>query len=271
MRLARPRSLSVTFSSLRPSSSAITLAAGEDRDVLEHRLAAIAEARRLHRGAVQRAADLVHHQRRQRLALDVLGDDAAAACRCLAICSSTGSRSFMALIFFSWMRMYGILEHDFHALGIGDEVRRQVAAVELHALDHFERGLEALRLLDRDHAFLADLLHRLGDDLADGACRRWRRWCRPGRSRRWSLVGFDSFFSSATIALDGLVDAALEAHRVVPGGDHLGALGVDGPRQHGGGGGAVAGDVGGLATRPPSPSARPCSRTCPRARSPWRR
>ena len=63
---------------------------------------------------------------------------------------------------------------------------------------------------------------------------------------RWSLVGFESFFSSSVIAATALVDAALEAHRVVPGGDHLGALGEDGARQHGGGGGAVAGDVGGL-------------------------
>jgi hypothetical protein len=44
---------------------------------------------------------------------------------------------------------------------------REVAAVELHALDHFERRVEALGLLDGDDAVLADLLHRLGDDLAD--------------------------------------------------------------------------------------------------------
>ena len=40
------------------------LPAGEDRDVLEHRLAPIAEARGLHRGDLQHAAELVHHQRR---------------------------------------------------------------------------------------------------------------------------------------------------------------------------------------------------------------
>ena len=51
------------------------LAAGEDRDVLEHRLAAITEARRLHRGHLQAAAQLVHHERGERLALDVLGND----------------------------------------------------------------------------------------------------------------------------------------------------------------------------------------------------
>ena len=51
------------------------LAAGEDRDVLQHRLAAIAEPGRLHGDGVERAADLVHDQRREGLALDVLGDD----------------------------------------------------------------------------------------------------------------------------------------------------------------------------------------------------
>src|SRR5262249_33092600 len=50
-------------------------AVGEDRDVLEHRLAAIAEAGRLDGGRLQRAAQLVDDERRQRLAFDVLRDD----------------------------------------------------------------------------------------------------------------------------------------------------------------------------------------------------
>src|SRR5204862_2119897 len=44
------------------------LAAGEDRDVLEHGLAAVAEAWRLHAEDVQRAAELVHDERRERVA-----------------------------------------------------------------------------------------------------------------------------------------------------------------------------------------------------------
>ena len=59
---------------------------------------------------------------------------------------------------------------------------RQVAAVELHPLDDLEVGLHRLALLDGDDAVLADLLHRLGDHLADRSCRCWRRWWRPGRS-----------------------------------------------------------------------------------------
>ena len=46
--------------------------------------------------------------------------------------------------------------------------------------------------------------------------------------------------------LDGLVDAALEVDRVGPGGDVLQAFAVDGLGEHGRGGGAVAGGVGGL-------------------------
>jgi hypothetical protein len=54
---------------------------------------------------LQRAAQLVDDQRGERLALDVLGDDQQRlAAR--ATCSSSGSRSFMFEIFFSWIRMY---------------------------------------------------------------------------------------------------------------------------------------------------------------------
>ena len=53
-------------------------------------------------------------------------------------------------------------------LRIGDEVGREVAAVELHAFDDFEVGLEALAFFDGDDAVLADLLHRVGEDVADG-------------------------------------------------------------------------------------------------------
>src|SRR6202161_1722191 len=50
-------------------------AAGQDRDVVEHRLAAIAETCRLDRCGLEAAAQLVDHQCRQRLAFDVLGNN----------------------------------------------------------------------------------------------------------------------------------------------------------------------------------------------------
>ena len=60
------------------------------------------------------------------------------------------------------------------------------------------------------------------------------------------VQGLEIFFSSSTTAVDRLVDAALEVHRVHAGGDVLHAFLHDGLRQHGGGGGAVTGHVGGL-------------------------
>jgi hypothetical protein len=50
-------------------------AAREDRDVLEHGLAAVAEAGGLDGHDVERAADLVDDERGEGLALDLLGDD----------------------------------------------------------------------------------------------------------------------------------------------------------------------------------------------------
>jgi hypothetical protein len=45
---------------------------------------------------------------------------------------------------------------------------REIAAVELHALDDIELGLRCLRLFDRNNTLVADFLHSVGDHLADG-------------------------------------------------------------------------------------------------------
>ena len=60
------------------------------------------------------------------------------------------------------------------------------------------------------------------------------------------VVGTLIFFSSSTTAVDGLVDAALDRHRVRAGGDVLEAFAEDRLGEHRGGRRAVAGDVGRL-------------------------
>ena len=60
-----------------------------------------------------------------------------------------------------------VVELGFHRLGVGDEVGADVAAVELHTLDVLGLELQALGLFDGDDAVLADLLHDLGDQVAD--------------------------------------------------------------------------------------------------------
>ena len=141
-------------------------AGAEDGDVLEHRLAAIAEARRLDRRDLEAAAQLVDDQGRQRLAIDVFGDDQQ---RLAGLHDRFEDRQHrlqrrqLLLV----EEDVGLLEFRHHLLGVGDEIGREIAAVELHALDDVEFGLEALGLLDRDDALVADLLHRLGDHVAD--------------------------------------------------------------------------------------------------------
>ena len=61
----------------------------------------------------------------------------------------------------------GVLEDGFHAVRVRHEVGRDVAAVELHAIDELGLELDAAGLFDGDDAVLADLLHHLGDQLAD--------------------------------------------------------------------------------------------------------
>ena len=153
-RFARPRSFSVDLLELDAELLGDDLAAGEDGDVLQHLLAAIAEAGRLHRADVERAAELVHDERRERLALDVLGDDEERLARAgdlLEERDEVRHRRDLPL----GDEEVRVLEHRLHPLGVRDEVGRDVAAVELHPLDHVERRLEPLRLLDRDDALLA--------------------------------------------------------------------------------------------------------------------
>ena len=135
-------------------------------DVLEHRLAAIAEARRLDGRDLEAAAQLVDDQGGQRLALDVLGDDQQRLAR-----SGRPLEQRQQVLQVRELLLVdqdvGVFELGDHLLGVGDEVGREIAAVELHAFDDVELGLEALGFLDGDDAVLADLLHRLGDHLAD--------------------------------------------------------------------------------------------------------
>ena len=144
------------------------LAAGEDGDVFEHRLAAIAEAGGLHGTDVERAAELVDHQRGEGFAVDVFGDDQE---RLAGVDDrfEHGDEVLDARDFLFVDQDVGVFEDARHGLRIGDEVGREVAAVELHAFDPFDFGGEALAFVDGDDAVLADLFHGLGEHVADFA------------------------------------------------------------------------------------------------------
>src|ERR1700681_78897 len=142
------------------------LSAGQDRDVFQHRLAAVAEAGRLDGGDLQAAAQAIDDQRGQRLALDVLGDDQE---RLAGLNHRFQHRQhgLQAGQLFLVQQDVHIFKLRGHFLGVGDEVGRQVTTVELHTLDNVDFGFERFVLLDGDDALIADLLHRLRDHLAD--------------------------------------------------------------------------------------------------------
>jgi hypothetical protein len=220
------------------------LATGQDGDVLEHRLATIAEARRLDGRDLQAAAQLVDDERGKRLALDVLGHDQQRLARLDDLLEHRQHRLEVGQLLLVQQDV-GVLELGHHLLGVGDEVRREIAAVELHALDDLELGIEALGLFHRDDALVADLLHGFGDHVADGLLAVGRDGADLGHfSRRLDLLG--DLREVGDHGLDGHLDAAAQVHRVHAGGHRLAAFADDRLGQHAGRRGAVAGQVVGL-------------------------
>src|SRR3954451_7467788 len=216
------------------------LATREDRDVLEHALAAVTEARRLDGGGVQRATQLVHDERREGLALDVLGDDQQRLARLHDLLDDRKHVPDRADLLVGDEDV-GVLESRFHALLVGHEVRRDVALVELHAFRELEVHPEGLALFDVHDAVLADLLDRVGDDVADLVVTG-----RDGRDARDLILARDLLGLRADVLydlVDGLLDAALQAERVGTGRNVLQTVANDRLGQHRRGRRAVTGDV----------------------------
>src|SRR5690606_24167620 len=216
------------------------LAAGEDRDVGQHGLAAVAEAGGLDGHRAEQAADLVDHQGGQGLALDVLGDDQE---RLAGLHDLVEQRQ--QVLVGRDLRVddqdVRVLEHGLHAVGVRDEVHRGHALVEAHTLGELQLQAEGVALLDGDDAFLADLVHRLGDQRAD-----LRVGGGDGGGGGDLLLGLHVLGQLGQLLADPLhggLDALLQRHRVGPGGDVAQALTYQRLGEHGGGRGAVAGDV----------------------------
>ena len=210
-----------------------------------HGFAAIAEARGFDGADVERAAQLVHDERGERFAFDIFGDDQERLAD-LGDLLEQREQVLQAADLLFVNQDVSVFELGFHRLGVGHEVGREIALVELHAFDDFERGLDRLGFFDRDGAVFADFVHGVGDDFADGGV--------PVGGNGGDLLDFflvlDLLGDLGELfdgGFNGLVDAALDADRVRARGDVLQAFAVDRFGENGGGGGAVAGGVAGLA------------------------
>src|SRR5262249_40415840 len=103
-----------------------------------------------------------------------------------------------------------------------------------------------LAFFDRDYAVLSDFLHRLGDEVADrfvvvsgNGAYLGNFFLVLARLAKFLQLGHDRFH--------GLLDTALDLHRVRAGGDVLRAFAVNGLSQYGRRCGAVTRRVAGLA------------------------
>ena len=92
---------------------------------------------------VEHAAQLVDHQRRERLAVDVLGDDQQVLLARLQDLLERRQDVGDGADLLVGDEDVRILEDGLHAVRVGHEVGADVAAVELHALDVL--GLEGHR------------------------------------------------------------------------------------------------------------------------------
>src|SRR6266550_3245814 len=217
------------------------LTAGQHCDVLQHGLAAIAEARSLDGGNLEAATQTVDDEGGESFTFDVFRDDDE---RLAALHHGFQQRKqfiqLRQLLFID--EDVGIFHFDAHLVGVGDEVGRDVAAVELHAFDDFKLGLERLGFFNRDHALVADLLHGVGKELADFGITVGGDGADLGDFLvRGDLLGV--LDEVGDHGVDSQVDTALQIHRVHAGGNRLGAFAHNGRGQHGRGGGAVAGSV----------------------------
>ncbi len=125
----------------------------------------------------------------------------------------------------------GAFKNRLHLVRVGDEIRRQVAAVELHTFDNLEFVAERLGFLNRNDAFIADLFHGLRDQCADFGFA-------VGRNRADLLdlvIGLDVLAALGEVfdhRRNGCVDPALEVHRVAPCRYGLDAFANDSLRQN---------------------------------------
>ncbi len=134
------------------------LRAGQHGDVVEHSFSAVAIARSLDSTDIQNAAELVDHQRSQGFAIDIFADNQQLF---FSFGSLLQQRDDLgdAGNFFLVYEDERLVHDAFHRVGVGDEVRAEVASVELHALDHIDVRIDALAFFDSDNAIASDLGH----------------------------------------------------------------------------------------------------------------
>lgn len=217
---------------------------GEDSKIAEDGLAVVTEAGGLDGGNLELATELVENADGESLALKVLGDDDERTAELVGDLES-GDDVHGGGDLLLREEDQGLLELDLLGLGVGDEVGGDEAAVEAHTLGDLELIEESLTLLDGDDTLLADLLHGVGNQLANVLVAVGRDGGDLGDLLRGGDVAA-VLLEVLDDVVDGSLDTAAEIHGVAASSDILDRLGEDGAGEDGGSGGTVTGDLVGL-------------------------
>ena len=219
------------------------LSAGEDGDILQHFLAAIAESRSLDTDTGEGAAQFVQDDGGEGFAFHVLSDDEKLAA-CLHDLLKQGKDVLNVGDLLVGDKDERVIDDGFHLVGIGDHVGSEVAAVELHAFHHFTVSLSGLGLFNGDDAVLADFFHGVRNQAADQLV-TGRNGADTG-----DILGAGYRLRNVLDCRNGsfgsLLDAFLHDHRVGTRGQILQTFADHGLGEDCGGGSAVAGDIVGL-------------------------
>ena len=221
------------------------LAVSQHRDVFEHGLAAIAETRGLDCGYVQYTAQAIDHQGGQGFFLDVLSDDQQGFAGTGDLFEN-GDQILHQANFLVGDQDVGIIQHRLHALGIGGEVRGDVALVEAHPFGDFEFGGHRFAFFEGDDALLAHFVHGVGNHPTHFFVVTGGNGAHLGDGNAvadWLGV----LLNLAHQEFGGLVDTTLQGDGIGAG-SHVAQTCLDhGVGQDRGGGGAVTGGIIGFA------------------------
>src|SRR5262249_19111825 len=193
----------------------------------------------------------VDHQRGQRFAVHFFGDDQQRLAH-LGYLFENRKQVLHGADFLFVDEDVSVVQGGFHPLRVGYEISREVTAVKLHSLDHFQAGFHGLGFFHRDYAVFPDFLHGLSDDAADGLVIVGGNGAhlgnhvaadRFGKAVKKTLAAIAVFVDGPADVGNSALDAALEGHGIGAGSHRLHAVAIDGLGQNGGGGGAVTGNI----------------------------
>ena len=133
---------------------------------MQHCFATITKTWCLHRNALECAANLVDHQRCQCFTFDIFSNDDQLLARLHYLFEHRNQVAHVGY-FARVQQDVAIINNCFHAVGVGDEIWRDVTLVETHSFNEVHFHAKGLALFNGDHSVFAHLVDGFRNHLAD--------------------------------------------------------------------------------------------------------